>query len=497
VPVKTGRLLRILLLVLTAGACSAFAAYGSPWAQVGDAQLRSDIELLANAGVLDNITTEWPLPWAGILSRLRGNSLADQPDYIRAAAERVLAEGLAQTQPGFGASLSADGTNDPSVIRGFDALGREDGEGQLSGDFIGQSTAIGLSLGAQIDHGTHRTQFLPDGSYAVQAIGGAFVYAGYLTHWWGPGWISALSLSNNARPFPQVGIERRSTQAFSSPWLSWMGPWQMEFFVGLLDGPRVDRNTIYNGLRLVINPLPGLEIAGARTEEVCGEHHECDPISEYFEFSNDKNNPNHTNDEGNIDVRYTNAIFGLPFEVYTQLMNEDSNPLLHSDTSHLYGGSLWVPLAGSPARLTVEYTDTVPTVDIFSFGDLAHGTAYNNYDYVDGMRYRGRSLGFSLDSDSRLLSVQGSWVAQNGFTYTLTYDHADVSTPELEALTANAPSFYNAVTTAPVKFDMGVARLTMPFKGIRIDLEGRIQSDQPRPAHGMTGAVELAFTIDM
>ncbi len=48
-------------------------------------------------------------------------------------------------------------------------------------------------------------------------------------------------------------------------------------------------------------------------------------------------------------------------------------------------------------RLTLEYTDTVPTEDIFSFGDVDPRAAYNNFQYIDGMRYRGRTIGFSLD----------------------------------------------------------------------------------------------------
>ncbi len=52
---------------------------------------------------------------------------------------------------------------------------------------------------------------MPDDTYIAQQIGGVAVYAGYLTHWWGPGWISALSLSNNASPIPQIGISRLGT----------------------------------------------------------------------------------------------------------------------------------------------------------------------------------------------------------------------------------------------------------------------------------------------
>jgi hypothetical protein len=175
-------------------------------------------------------------------------------------------------------------------------------------------------------------------------------------------------------------------------------------------------------------------------------------------------------------------------------MNEDTNPLWHSYTSHLVGGSLWLPTGGAPLRLTLEYADTVPTLNIFSFDDLVHGAAYNNYQYVDGMRYRGRSLGASLDSDSRLFTAQASWRAGNGFVYTVSYDHADVSTSKIGQYDSQD---FNAVTTTPVTINMGVARLSMPFRGFSIDLEGRVQDDQPRPHHGATGAVEVALKFGL
>jgi hypothetical protein len=58
---RTPRVAIIAATFLFAGA----TAKASPWAEPGDVQLRSDIEILANAGLIDGITTQWPLPWPG------------------------------------------------------------------------------------------------------------------------------------------------------------------------------------------------------------------------------------------------------------------------------------------------------------------------------------------------------------------------------------------------------------------------------------------------
>ncbi|MEJ1968792.1 MAG: capsule assembly Wzi family protein [Rhizomicrobium sp.] len=465
-------------------------AAASPWAEVGDSQLRSDIEILAAADLIDGITTHWPLPWAGIVERLRNDdALADQPGFVRAAAERVLRSAEAQMHlHRLQAAATIDATNSPSVVRGFDGLGRETTQGQISAEYMGDTTAVRLGAGFEVHDHTGRTAFVPDGSYLAQKIGGAVVYAGYMTHWWGPGWISALSLSNNARPFPQIGIARGATSAFESPWLSWIGPWQLEFLVGLLDDSRIANNTIYNGLRFTFNPAPGLEIGLARTEELCGTGHPCVPLKYYFEFSNDNSHANHTNDEGVIDVKYSSFLGGNPYQVYMQLMNEDSNPITHSGTSHLFGAGYWVPIGGNPVRLTVEYADSVPTLDIFSFGDVLHGVAYNNGGYPDGMRYRGRTLGFSLDSDSTLLTLQSAWRDGRDWSYTLSFHHAAVSNPN------NLSG--NVVTTAPVHINMGEARVAIPFRNMNIVLAGRLQDDQPRPDRGFQASIEAAVTYE-
>jgi hypothetical protein len=485
----------------------ALAAPGiaSPWAEVGDAQLRSDVEILAAAGVIDDITTHWPIPWKGIYRDLEAaGSLNDQPAYVRAAAERLMRRAVAETQPELKASFSDDMTNLPSVVYGFDGLGRGEGQAQGSLEYMTNSFAARLSAGVfspDLD-GRGRTfttingvtehignSFMPDGSYAAQRIGDALVYAGYITHWWGPGWISALSLSNNARPFPQVGIERNGTAPFSTPWLSWLGPWQAEYFIGILNGERVAKDTLYDGLRVTFNPLPGLEIGIARTDEFCGEGHPCKPLATYFDLQNTPQDPSRTNDEGSIDIHYTNTIGGQPFEVYTQVMNEDTNPIIHSDSSHLFGASTWIPAEQSTIRLTVEYTNSLATANIFSFGDYLYGNSYNDYKYTDGMRYDGRTLGFSLDSDSRLLSLQASWNDSGDRAYEISLHRAQISSP--------STGLGNIITTTPVTVDLGEARISFPFRSVKFDIAGRLQDDQPRPDHGIAASIEVAlhFTL--
>lgn len=474
-------------------------AIAGPWAEAGDSSLRSDILILASAGVIDDVTMQWPLPWASILDRLsRSSALDDQPAYVRAAAARVKKRGETATRLHRRQRHALlDATSSPGLVRGFADQGRSAISADVAMGYLWDDTAINLSVGGMTSVRGDKQHLVLDDSYVAQRVGAAVVYAGYKTHWWGPGWISALSLSNNARPMPQVGITRAGTDAFESPWLSWIGPWQIEMFVGLLDGPRVATNTAYTAVRFAFSPIPNLEIGLARVTEMCGKGHSCRPLHDYFSILNDDKHINNSNDEGNVDIRYSGSYDGFSYETYVQLMNEDTNPLQHSNTSHLIGASLWLPLDEATGRITVEYTDTVATHDLWG-GGAVYGATYNNWIYVNGkyfdaMRYRGRSLGFSMDSDSRMLSVQINYALNTGENYTFSLHHAEVS----HALNTMG----NAVTSSPVMINMAESRADLPINlndwNLHVSLIGRVQDDQPRPDKGWLASGEIRLSIDM
>lgn len=503
--------LRVSVFLLLIGLTQAHA---SPWAEVGDAQLRSDIEVLAAAGVIDDITMQWPLPWGGILYRLdQPGALNGQSAYVIEAAERVRKRGMAETEPHhLKASVTVDGTNEPDIVRGFDAMGLQNVQSQANLEYQWGSTVLHLSVGAQTttrEHlissaavnaipGSRRTDhrdrqiLLLDGSYVAQRIGNTAVFAGYLPQWWGPGWISALSVSNNARPFPQIGIMRIDTTPFEWPVLRWLGPWQFEFFVGLLDGQRIANHTLRDGVHFSFSPFRGLEIGAAHTQELCGTGHSCKPLVSLFNTKDSNAHPSIAANQVNIDLRYTGSLWGQLFSTYMQVLAEDAhagNPFVSSAASHLFGLTTWIPVNATRIRFTAEYTDSIATRNFFSFGDDLFGVTYHDTKYPDGTAYRGRTLGFSLDSDSRLASFQASWIGPRSITYTLTYHRAFIGSPQ-------APDT-NIVTTAPVTINIGEMRVFVPFSWGKLDLEGRLEDDQPRPRHGYKAAIEAALTVNL
>jgi len=494
--------LSILAAPLVAALALAASAVAEPWATPGDTRLRSDLELVANAGLLDNITTQWPIPWDGVLGRLQDPAAyAAQPRYIREAATRLVAQALAASATDhvrLGATL--DGTNQPNSVRGFDAQGRGRVTTQGIADWNSENIYVHVAAGVLIDAqeaaghiDRNKLRIAPDGSYVAQRIGGTLLYAGYVPHWWGPGWSTALTLSTNARPFPQVGLTRMSSSPFASRFLRWLGPWRFEVGAGLLDDQRLATHSLWDGIRFTFNPAKGLEIGGARTQIFCGRGHPCNVYKAVFNLSNNDAHPSISSSQGEFDVRWTSHLWHHPFSVYTQIMNEDSSPIRHSLSSHLIGATTWLPVGNNTARITAEYVSSISTFDIFSFNTIGYGVSYTDYKYpIDGTRYRGRALGYSLDSDSRLIMLQGSVVDAANRNWTLTGYRAYVSTPFTNTGAALSD---NPLTTTPVTIDIGEAKVAMPLSWGDLTFTGRVQDDQFRPKHGFSAGGEISAIV--
>lgn len=491
-------------LLLGMAAVAASPVRAEPWVEVGDRGLRSDIEILVARGLIDGPTTTWPLP-AGQFERLSGDLLlANQPEYVQLAAKRVLARLLGEGQPqGLVPEAELRLTNSPNTVHDFGTTARDKATGSAGFVWDSDHFSAGLRVGSQPRLDNSDSQLALDGTYLSFLAGNWQLYGGLIDKWYGPGWTSSLTLSNNARPIPKFGLMRNNPHAFETPWLSWLGPWQFDTFVGVLNGPRIDTNTLLAALRLTLEPVRGLEIGIGRTSELCGKNHSCNPIKDEFHFSNSDSNPNPANDQATVDVKFTRSIGNVSVSPYAQLMNEDTGPFTHANTSYLFGTSLAGPFGhdGAQWRVTAEYTDTIATLNWFSFDKHNFGAAYNDVKYPDGMRYRGRSLGFSLDSDSRLFSLAGLLSSSSGWIYRLVYYRANVNTEQLAGLVPTVypdqfynPVAFNAVSAKPVQFDEVEAGLTVPLRPLTLDFAVRGQDNQVFPEGGGKFSAEVGVT---
>ena len=482
-------------------ALAATPVHAAPWIEPGDTQLRSDIEVLARYGIIPNLTTTWPLPWARIESGINAAAGQELPNYVRLAIDRV----RARMPQGAGAKaphveVKARYTNRPSFVRDFSEPNRQKIFAEAATEQQWGSTFIKLNIGYEGDQ--HHGVALPDGTYVAQGLGNWIVTGGYVPRWWGPGWDSSMFLSTNARDFPSFGISRQEAKPFGTKLLSWLGPWTFDMFAGVLDDPRYVPNTALIHMRFAFSPVHNLEIAFSRALMLCGSGRSCSASTIAKAFIGKGEHPTNgvTQDIGNqianMDIRYTHRISdAVGGTFYLHLVAEDSAGPIPVKISPLGGASFDGALGdtGGRWRITGEYMDTS---DVFFTYHKPYNILYEHHIYRSGYRYYGRALGASIDNDGRMLSLIGRLWDGDSRSIHVAYRYAQLNRDgTCAALPGGACA--GGISVNPETIHMIEGGVELPTALGTFDLDGRLQSDSPNTpgVHDSAAAVEVGWKI--
>ena len=388
------------------------SAHASPFLAPGDAALRRDIQFLADTGVIKGTVSTWPLAWGPILDDIRHfDSQGDVPLELLSVITRVRDRGEWETRVGSAQyKARASLTSNPTRIRSFDNTPRE--ESVLSGgvDWIGDRFSIDLNLTA-VSSPSDGQEFRGDGSQISAALGNWTISANTYERWWGPGWDGSLILSNNARPFPSLSIDRNFPLPFRSKWLRWLGPWDLSVMFGQLEADRAVPNTHFFGMRFDFRPMPSLEIGLSRTALWCGDGRPCD-LGKFANLliGNDNvsaNNVGPSKEPGDqlagLDFRWGIGSTTHRHAVYGQFIGEDEAGGFPSR----YLAQLGVDTSGfwSDDWSYQAFAELALTNCGFRQTEQFLNCAYNHNIYQTGYRYRGRTIGHGADNDSRILSA--------------------------------------------------------------------------------------------
>jgi Capsule assembly protein Wzi len=382
------------------------AAVADPWIAPGDARLRHDLELLADAGLIQVPLTAWPVSWPEVARDIDGiPPEAGRPEWLLAAIERVRdgarkARGAGYVE--FDARLS--GSEMPMELRRFGATPREEGELSAGAEYTGERFAYRLQATGAADPDDGKSA-RPDGSYAAVTLGNWMVHAGYIDRWWGPGWEGSLIYGSNARPIPSVTIERNFSDAVDHPWLEWAGQWRIAATMGQLEASRDDApNAQFFGARLTWKPHRRIEIGLSRSAQWCGDGRPCDAETFWDLLTGNDNDQAAAEQPGNqmagFDARW--SVPWAPIAVYGQMIGEDEAGMLPSQYLGLFGVEAFGGFGDRSWRVHLEYADTACS---FYDSEPNFGCAYRNFIYFDGYQYRDRSIGHSIDGDSEQVAA--------------------------------------------------------------------------------------------
>jgi len=406
-------------------------AQADPWLAPGDESVRSDIQLLADAGILRGPVTTWPISWPDVARDALAAKGDRLDDATAAALLRVQRLSRVASSRGYGGSgIRVRGAHEPAQLRGFADTPREEGELALRASWLSDHFSLNLQ-GSVVTSPEDGKQWRADGSYLGVNVGNFMISAGLMERWWGPGWDGSLALSTNARPIPTFTIERNYTDAFKTKWLSWIGPWRASVALGRAEGHDVPVPDVrILEARVNFKPRPWLEIGLTRTAQFCGGDRPCDWdtfADMLFGRDNVEAGDDPLQEPGNqmagYDMRIRSPWKRLPMAFYTQWVGEDEAGGFPSKFLGQFGLEYWgsSPLGGY--RIRAEYADTTCVFN----GDPEFNCAYRHGIYPQGYTYRGRIIGHSLDNDSRMFSIAGLLTRNNGDVLSVEFRRANIN----------------------------------------------------------------------
>lgn len=402
-------LLTIILLGITASASA------EPWIDTSNLALRTEIQYLADRGLIKAPVTTWPLMWAAIETDLRAID-ASRLDAAGLNAWQDVMRHLNFSKQSI-SSASVTVANDDNRFAGFGDEYRDKNTVALSYSTMGDRWALKLKPAwvADPDDGE---DYRLDESYLAGTLGNWVLAVGAQDHWWAGGWDTNLALTSNARPMPALALTRRDSHPFRLPFTAdYQIPWTVTTFMADMGTNRTIENALLWGFRLNFKPHPRLEVGITRLAQWAGDGrpHGLGTFRDLLLGRDNCGNtgssgadcgPDGSNEPGNqqagYDLRLSVPVAGHNFGIYYQSFAEDgseSSTKFWTKPRPSGGIDTTISLLGTPVLMYIEYTDSLAYCG--SNRSIGIGNCYyEHYLYQTGMRYEGHVIGNLYDNDT-------------------------------------------------------------------------------------------------
>ena len=369
---------------------------------LNDDELRTDLHWLNQQGVIQLSTSTWPLSGDEVERALL------QANVNNSNQEAVLQQvqmRLNQLNEKLVLDLAVDSDENPVMQ-------------QFGDDIKAQyAAALALNLGAenwdaQLKVTVEKDPYIEndqdvqlEGSYVAGKLWNQWLIAGQIPTYWGPGHDGSLIRGDASRPVYGVTMQRAEQNAFETPWLSWIGQWQYQAFVGQLDDYTAVPDTKLIGFRLTAQPLPNLELGASRIIQWGGEGR-SESLSSLWDamVGNDNvygDTENPSNQIAGFDARLNLQQWTkIPMGIYAQYVGEDEAGYLPSKKMYLAGVDYSNAYKNKPYQIYAEWVDTRTNGEV-------DGISYNHSVYTDGYYQHGYPLGHVIGGDGEMVSVGG------------------------------------------------------------------------------------------
>ncbi len=396
-------------------------AFAGPWVLPGNLAVKSDIDILADAGLIKAPVMTWPIAWVNIgpelLSPETKVKLAKEPESVQQAYQRIIelyknSYQLYKPQT----AIYASGSNRLNPFRTFQYEPYAKFASGISAAY--QMKHFAGSIDVSYYHAPNQSYSDDahiDNSYAYLLLGNWGIGFDQFNRWWGPGFSDAMILSQNAEPFPAFGLQRMHAVAFKTKWLHWLGPWSISSVVSengpsYFPYPQGVDNDLFWFTNVSFRPLQSLQFDITRNVLFAGEER---PLTwrMFFNLITLQDSYEHGmsaqdapgSEEWDIGTKWSlMPVFHIPVNLYQQttFMNANTDdapfPPTPDYTTFLLGGSVFTQLALGTLRTYFEYENNVTRM-LWWMGNVMCANPYGDPPYP--YTYYNRVLGSPLGSN--------------------------------------------------------------------------------------------------
>ncbi|HQV25791.1 MAG TPA: capsule assembly Wzi family protein, partial [Acinetobacter sp.] len=364
---------------------------------LNDENLRTDLNWLNQQGVIQISTSTWPLSGDEIqrsLSQAKVSNNAQQK--VINSVQNALQADNATVKVGLHAE-----TDLTTLPQSFGDQQKSQYQLALELNAGSENWDAKLRINGEkdplIDNG-HDANV--EGSYIAGKLWNQWVVAGQIPTYWGPGKDGSLIRGDASRPVYGVTVQRAQQNAFETPWLSWIGPWQYQAFAGQLQDYKAIPDAKLIGLRLTAQPFSALEIGASRAIQWGGEGRPESLSSLWDAFTGAKDNggtgeADPSNQIAGFDGRlFLQPLLNVPVSLYGQMIGEDEAGGLPSKYMNLLGADFSSSYKNLPYQLYAEWADTRTNGEV-------KGISYAHTVYKDGFYQQGFPLAHAMGGDGQ------------------------------------------------------------------------------------------------
>jgi len=381
-----------------------------PWIDVSNLALRTEIQYLADKGLITAPVTTFPLMWAAIAADLDSVDASQLDTPTRNAYFNVVEQFNFAKQNI--ASIKLNISNDDYRFASFGDDFRDKNSLTLKYSMMGEHWALKVSPSYVYDP-DDGDKFRLDESYIAGFYANWVVSIGLQDRWLAPGWNTNLSMTNNARPMPGIALTRKNSTPFTLIFTDdYKIPWTVTTFMSHMGNDRTVRNALLWGFRLNFKPHKRLEIGITRLAQWAGDGRPSG-LSTFWDLLVGRdncgidgldcsNNQEPGNQQAGYDFRLSLPFAGHNIGIYGQSFAEDgsdSSTKFWTKAQPQVGIDTTVTLFDTPILMFLEYTDTL----LLCGDDRDNGIGdcyYEHHIYNTGLRYKGRVIGNIYENDA-------------------------------------------------------------------------------------------------